>query len=257
MQGVKKAQKIGPIKGDNNEIITEDNLVAESLNSHFAKVGEKLAGEIRDPSEFTAKHHIHRDTPVISNISITEEKVKSALRKRTRPGKGSAHDNISSKDLHLIGDSASKGLNIVMRNSVEEAQYPTQWQISKVRAIPKKGNMLDRGNYRPVSLLSIPSKIYESIICDELGLHLKENNISNPHQWGFTKAKSTELLMLHLTEQWKAALDEGKYIGVLFIDFKKAFDSISHETLALKLQACGASSHLHKLIMRLIISLCK
>eukprot|EP00794_Sanderia_malayensis_P001852 gene1852-2086_t len=109
--------------------------------------------------------------------------------------------------------------------------------------------MLDRGSYRPVSLLSIPSKIYESIICDDLGLHLKENNISNPHQWGFTKAKSTELLMLHLTEKWKAALDEGKYIGVLFIDFKKAFDSISHETIALKLQACGVSSHLHKLIM--------
>eukprot|EP00794_Sanderia_malayensis_P014433 gene14433-15937_t len=109
--------------------------------------------------------------------------------------------------------------------------------------------MLDRGNYRPVSLLSIPSKIYESIICDELDLHLNENNISNPHQWGFTKAKSTELLMLHYTEKWKAGLDEGKYIGVLFTDFKKAFDSISHETLALKLQACGVSSHLHKLIM--------
>ena len=55
--------------------------------------------------------------------------------------------------------------------------------------------------------------------------------------------------MLHLIEKWKAALEEGKYIGVLFIDFKKAFDSISHETLDLKLQACGVSGHLHRLIM--------
>ena len=54
--------------------------------------------------------------------------------------------------------------------------------------------------------------------------------------------------MPHLTEKWKAALEEGKYIGVLFIDFKKAFDSISHETLDLKLQACGVSEHLHRLI---------
>ena len=55
--------------------------------------------------------------------------------------------------------------------------------------------------------------------------------------------------MLHLIEKWKAALEEGKCIGVLFIDFKKAFDSISHETLDLKLQACGVSGHLHRLIM--------
>ena len=55
--------------------------------------------------------------------------------------------------------------------------------------------------------------------------------------------------MLHLTEKWKAALEERKYIGVLFIDFKKAFDSISHETLDLKLQACGVSGHLHRLLM--------
>ena len=249
MQGVNKVKKIGPIKVDNKEINTDDSLKAESLNSYFAKVGEKLAGGIQDQNKLTAKHHIHRITPVISNINITEEKIKIAIRKRLKPGKGSGHDNISSKDLHLVGDSLSKGSNIVIRNSVQKTQYPAQWQVSKVRAVPKKGDKLERGNYRPISLLSIPSKIYESLICEELDSHFKNSNIINHHQWGFTKGKSTELLMLHLTEKWKAALEEGKYIGVLFINFKKAFDSISHETLDLKLQACGVSGHLHRLIM--------
>ena len=76
----------------------DDSLKAESLNSYFAKVGEKLAGGIQDQNKFTAKHHMHRITPVISNINITEEKIKIAIRKRSKPGKGSAHDNISSKD---------------------------------------------------------------------------------------------------------------------------------------------------------------
>ena len=79
MQGVNKGKKIGPIKGDNNEIITDGNLKAESLNSYFAKVGEKLAGGIQDQNKFTAKHHIHRITPGISNINITEEKIKIAI----------------------------------------------------------------------------------------------------------------------------------------------------------------------------------
>ena len=54
--------------------------------------------------------------------------------------------------------------------------------------------------------------------------------------------------MLHLTETWKNALDQGKIIGVLFIDFRKTFDSVRHQTLALKLQACGISGNLHKLL---------
>ena len=55
--------------------------------------------------------------------------------------------------------------------------------------------------------------------------------------------------MLHLTETWKNAINQGEIIGVLFIDFKKAFDLVCHQTLALKLQACGISGNLHKLLM--------
>ena len=174
---------------------------------------------MQDQNKFTVKHHIHRITPGISNINITEEKIKIAIRKRSKPSKGSGHDNITSKDLYLVGHSASKGLNIVICNSVEKTQYPAQWQVSKVRAAPKKGDKLERGNYRPISLLCIPSKIYESLIFEELDSHFKNSNIINQHQWGFTEGKSAELLMLHLIEKWKAALEEGKYVGVLFIDF--------------------------------------
>ena len=60
VQLVYKVKKIGPIKGDNKEIITDDSLKAEILNSYFAKVGEKLAGGIQDQNKLTAKHHIHR-----------------------------------------------------------------------------------------------------------------------------------------------------------------------------------------------------
>jgi len=55
--------------------------------------------------------------------------------------------------------------------------------------------------------------------------------------------------MLHLTEVWRQELDTNRIVGELFIDFKKAFDSICHKTMALKLQACGISGNVHILIV--------
>ena len=107
------------------------------------------------------------------------------------------------------------------------------WEVNKVKSIFKEGSQLDRGNYRPITLLSIPGKVLESIIAHEIDTHFLQ--IHNNHQWGFKKGRSPELLMLRLTETWKEALDRGKTVGVLFIDFKKAFDAVSHATLSVNM----------------------
>jgi retron-type reverse transcriptase len=65
------------------------------------------------------------------------------------------------------------------------------------------------------------------------------NGAPTSKQWGFRKGKSTEGLLMHTTEIWRHALDNGKVVGVLFIDFKKAFDSINHKILYKKLQGVG------------------
>ena len=67
------------------------------------------------------------------------------------------------------------------------------------------------------------------------------HNIQNKHQWGFRPQRST---LLYMTESWGKAIDSGKVVGILFIDFKKAFDSVSHQILLKKLSACGVSGGL-------------
>ena len=74
------------------------------------------------------------------------------------------------------------------------------------------------------------------------------NGAKTPNQWGFSEGKSTELLLLHMIEIWKYALDQGKVVGVLLIDFKKAFDSINHNIMMKKLQGCGVSGPLLRLL---------
>ena len=75
--------------------------------------------------------------------------------------------------------------------------------------------------------------------------HLEDNEILNENQWGFRKRKSTEGLLLNLTENWKQTLDEGKVIGVLFTDFKKAFNSENREILKKELSVCGFCDDLY------------
>ena len=90
---------------------------------------------------------------------------------------------------------------------------------------------------RPISLLSVPSKILESVVNDTIVRHVyKADNLVTDKQWAYRAGFSTELLLTHLTETWRKAVDEGLVVAVAFIDFKKAFDSVSHTILETKLE---------------------
>ena len=110
-----------------------------------------------------------------------------------------------------------------MRKSINHGKFPDQWKISRLQTFYKKGDTLKRGNFRLTSLLDIPGKILESIIADSVDYHMV-NNLGRlcMHPWAFMKGCSTELLLLHLTEIWKDAIDKRKVVAVLFIDFQKA-----------------------------------
>ena len=101
----------------------------------------------------------------------------------------------------------------------------------------KKDDETDYGNYRPVSLLNIPSKILEAEINDRLVQHVfKDNQLITNKQWAYRRGYSTELLLIHLTEKWRTVVDSDNVVAVAFVDFKKVFDSVSHETLLRKLE---------------------
>ena len=95
------------------------------------------------------------------------------------------------------------------------------------------------------SLISLPSKLLERQLCLNIDNHIQENKLLTDCQWGFTKGRSTEGMLLAMTEQWITAVDSGLTVGAIFIDFKKAFDTVSHKFLSNKLQAIGICGDLH------------
>ena len=101
----------------------------------------------------------------------------------------------------------------------------------------KKNDEADTNNYRPISLLSVPSKIMESCVSDAVVRHVFQNNLVTDKQWAYRKGHSTELLLVHLSETWRTAIDANKVVAVAFVDFKKAFDCVSHAILLHKLNS--------------------
>ena len=84
----------------------------------------------------------------------------------------------------------------------------------------------------------------ESVVASTITTHISDHNLSHPHQWAYKKGYSTELLLVKMIEDWKMALDKNLVVGIVFVDFRKAFDSISHHILLHKLQASGIAGDL-------------
>ena len=233
------SKRIGPLRDEDSMLISDDLKKSTFMNSFFATVGEKLASSF--PPTTVDMAYITRITPTLSDVGIDCEEFYNKLKKvNTRKAHGS--DGITPKEMQIIAREISYSIANMSRMSYDEGKYPQDWKIGKVKVLHKSGDKDNCGNYRPLTMLSIPSKITESIICDTIDPHL--NEVLQKNQWGYRKGLSSESLLLYLTETWKQKMDEGKVVGAIFIDFRKAFDSVSHDILYYKMHACGLSGKL-------------
>jgi len=132
-------------------------------------------------------------------------------------------------------------LTNIVNSSIKSGQFPDGWKNALVTPIFKSGDDKMSCNYRPISLLPALSKVLEKIVSEQLIHYLEINQYLSPLQFGFRNNHSTESAICLLTENIKQYLDKGNVAGAVFLDLKKAFDTVNHNILISKLSKFNLS----------------
>jgi hypothetical protein len=178
--------------------------------------------------------------------------VYSCLNK-LRVGSSPGPDGIPAVIFKNLAFQLSLPLSIMFNLIVQFGSVPHDWLLATVVPIFKKGTSSKIENYRPISLTSSCCKIFESLVKLKLLEYLNTNGIISPGQHGFLSKRSTCTNLLEALNDWTQGLNRSNSTLVLFVDFAKAFDSVSIHKLIFKLQLIGIGGKLLQCISSLLI----
>lgn len=215
-----------------------DEETATTLNDFFVSVFstdniDPLPNLIRQAQIVNTLEHIHISEDTVQNLLQT-------MKTNSSPGPDQLHPKI----LYEIKNEIRCPLTLIFRKSLDAAKLPTDWKNAVVVPIYKSGKKKLATNYTPVSLTSVIGKLLEKVVRDFILEHLKTNNIISDAQFGFVPGRSCNLQLLDVMEAWTAALDAGIPVDVVYTDFSKAFDTVSHRMLLHKLETLGIKGKL-------------
>ena len=219
-QGFSPDDSIPPLTTTNGSIVTRDQDKAQVLAAHFSS---KMAC----PDPTCAPPGVPILTKAsLGNITITMEEVLKELNKLD-PKKALGPDNVSPQLLKRCATHLAEPLTIIFRRCLSSQHWPSQWKEARVCTIHKKKSRSEPQNYRPISLLSVVGKVFESIIAAKITKFLDSHYLLNSRQYGFRKGRSaSDLLLLH-SAAWNQSLDRGEDTFVVALDIAGAFDSLA------------------------------
>ena len=244
----RKTRKSAPIKlkDDNGNVTSDPKTVAETFNVYFTTIADKLKKNIRVSSETDTD----TDSSTDYTDTLTDSVLNSIYLEHTSPTEIENHinslKNKATSDTNVSALKAASSIsdfNIVLsdiiNSSFDNGIFPSQLKIAKVVPIHKGGSKTDVSNYRPISLLSIFSKLFEKAMHIRVYDFLQNNGSLNDHQFGFRKQRSCEHALLTAQKELLDALSKKQIALLLLIDFSKAFDMVDHDILLHKLHHYG------------------
>ena len=228
--------EISEMQNELGELVDNDIDICNILGKYFNSVySPQSTGEMPD-MEIMCENEI-------KEIVITREEVKTRLEK-LNVNKSCGPDNIHPLVLQKTASTSCIPLELIFTKSLQDGECPDDWRSANVTPIHKKGDRADPSNYRPVSLTSQVCKMLETIVRKQLVEHLKENNLLRDEQHGFREGRSCLTNLLETIEQWTEIIDEGDSVDVAYLDFRKAFDLVSHRHLTYKMSKYGITGQL-------------
>ena len=225
---------MSPLISESGTTAVSDEDKANVLNQFFSSVYTR-----EEKHNLPDREEASRSSgTTIIDICITPQAVENKL-KDLNVCKAQGPDGIPARVLKELSHELAIPLSIVFNKSIEEGSIPEDWKKAHVIPIFKKGTRTDPGNYRPVSLTCIICKVLESIVRDVIVDHMNKNELFSKCQHGFRSHRSCITQLLEVIEDLTQALEDHETVDIIYLDFKKAFDSVPHERLLIKLLSYG------------------
>jgi len=212
--------------------------VANDFNSFFASVGSELASVINSSGPQVLNDSDYALHSVFTLRTVTEQDVirhVMSLRGGSSPGLDGVPASVLKNNLHIL----SKPLLHLVNLSLSKGIFPSNLKTARVCPLYKASDYTDKNNFRPISLLSVFSKIIEKIVKEQLVLYLKQYDILVNCQYGFREGKNISDALFDVNKEINEALSLNLRIMLILLDLKKAFDSVCRKRLLSKLEAIG------------------
>jgi hypothetical protein len=231
---------------ENDQIVSDTKTICSIFNDFFVNITKNIAqhdneyGDNISRSESIMKIREYHGGHGCFNFTPVSYDVVCKKLKKLNPKKASGYDNIPSKLIKIAATHISKQITPLINESIVLSCFPDPLKYADVSPIFKKSDNLNKENFRPVSVLTILSKIFEGIMADQMKTHF--NNILSEWLSAYRSKYSCNNVLLCFAESLRKSLDNNKHVGCVLMDLSKAFDCLNHDILIQKLAAYNVSN---------------
>ena len=242
LKNVKKNNIPNKMYASKTESAQGPQAISNLFNTYFTEIGFNLASTIETPTiingKFNATSLIQSSCNSFFLEPIVEEEVVNYVR-GMNPSKSTGKNRIPAKYIKMSASVIAPVLTNIFNACISTGYFPKVLKTAKVVPIFKKGERELYSNYRPISDLNPFAKLFEKCLLDQLNNYFVSSDLISPTQYGFKKNCSTNEAVLDIYDKLLDNMDKKLITCCIFLDLRKAYDTINHTILIKKLKKCG------------------